>query len=241
MLPDEIYAGSASSSNFKYAHPLSHMPVDDGSLRARLAYDLMTFMKRSDCPYFFHPDQLSTYNPHESKDEVDILIVDGYYKEAEHMIEQRLEENPDDEKSQFQKAFIQHLKDQYQKLLKREEKILKREPKNVNALINKGFALVNLGKEGEALKTMEQALRVEPDNLLALGNKAYIAKLLYKDALREHTLHHAYNVKAQAREKRLAKEESSLLKDFNALFMAVETPSSLEDFNQMSGASDTIH
>lgn len=216
------------------------MPVDDTSLRARLAYDLMTFMKRSDCPYFIHPDKLSTYDPHDSDDEVDILIVDGYYKEAEHLIEQRLVRDPDCEKTQFQKAFLNHLRDQYERLLRQENALLQREPKNVNALINKGFALVNLGRESEALSTTDTALRVDPENLTALGNKAYIAKLLGKDALREQTLRQAYNVQARHRLAQLARDESKLLRDFNSRFMGLDTPRAFEAFNNSSGAN-TVH
>lgn len=241
MLPEEIYAGSASSSNFRYSHPLSHMPVDDGSLRARLAYDLMTFMQRSDCPYFIHPDRMSNYDPHDSDDEIDILIVDGFYKEALHMVEQRLSDKPDCDKSLFQRAFIEHLKQEYQKLLDREETLLLRDPRNVNALLNKGFALANLGREEEALVATNAVLRIDPDNLMALGNKAYIAKSLGHDELRESTLAHAYNVNARRRMKALEQEESRLLRDFNSVFVDIESPSAFEEFNRRSGVVDTVH
>ncbi|MCB1783175.1 MAG: hypothetical protein KDI13_04205 [Alphaproteobacteria bacterium] len=241
MLPEEIYASSASSQNFRYSHPLNHLPVDDGSMRARLAYDLMTFMKRSDCPYFIHPDRMSTYDPHQSDDEVDIMIVDGFYKEADLLVAHRLEINPRDDKALFQKAFIQHLREQYEKLLDREEKVLLRDPRNVNALLNKGFALANLGREEEALAAANAALRIDPDNLQALGNKAYIAKALCRDDLREQTLAHAYNVRAREREAALARQESRLLQDFRSVFMDVDTPSAFEEFNRLSGVSDTVH
>ena len=239
MLPEEIYASSGSSSNFKYAHPLSHEPVDDGSMRARLAYDLMAFMERSDCHYFMNPESASGYHPQYSDDEVDIMIIDGYYKEAEILIEQRLAENPDDEKTLFQKAFIKHLKDEYEKLLTREDKILASDPKNVNAMINKGFALANLSREEEALRVADKALLIDPDNLTVLGNKAYIAKLLGKDELREQTLKQAYNVSSKLRIAKLEDTESKLLRDFESVFVALETPNAFDEFNQRSGYSDT--
>lgn len=242
MVPEEIYATGASSSKFQYSHPLSHMPVDDGSLRARLAYDLMTFMKRADCPYFLKPDASSTFNPHESDDEVDILIVDGFYKEAGIIVNARLRRNPDDDKALFQKAFIEHLKDQYQRLLDREDQVLKRDPKNVNALINKGFALANLGREEEALVTADQALGIDPDNLMVLSNKAYIAKSLGKDEVREKTLAQAYNVTARRRLAAIEERESKLLRDFGSVFVEAETPSAFEEFNLRSGAtSAAVH
>ena len=244
MLPEEIYASSGSSANFKYTHPLSHETVDDGSMRARLAYDLMTFMERSDCNYFLNPENAAGYHPQYSDDEVDIMIIDGYYKEAEIMINQRLADDPDDEKALFQKAFIQHLQEEYTKLLNREDRILASDPKNVNALINKGFALANLSREEEALKVADKALSVDPDNLMALSNKAQIAKLLGKDELREQTLQQAYNVSAKHRMAKLQQEESKLLRDFESVFMAIEsTQSPFDEFNQKSGyaESTSIH
>jgi len=240
MLPEEIYASSGSSSkNFKYAHPLSHTPVDDGSLRARLAYDLMTFMQRSDCHYFLTPESLSDYDLQSSDDEVDIMIVDGFYKEAEMIIDHRLAKDPDDEKSLFQKAFIKHLKDEYEKLLERENKVLSQDPSNVNALINKGFALANLNREEEALRVADKALRIDPDNLTVLGNKAYVAKLLGRDEVRENTLVKAYNVSAKLRMKKLEEQESRLLRDFEAAFIMSDTPSTFEEFNLRSGSTES--
>ncbi len=245
MLPEEIYAsgGSSSSKNFKYAHPLNHAPIDDGALRARLAYDLMTFMQRSDCHYFLTPESLSNYDLQSSDDEVDIMIVDGFYKEAEMLIDQRLAKNPDDEKSIFQKAFIKHLKDEYEKLLAREDKILSQDPNNVNALINKGFALANLNREEEALQVADKALKIDPDNLTVLGNKAYVAKLLGRDEVRQSTLAKAYNVSAKLRIKKLEEQESRLLRDFEAAFIMSETPSAFDEFNLRSGytKSKSIH
>ena len=248
MLPDEIYAGGASSSKFKYSHPLNHVPVDDGSLRARLAYDLMSFMRRSDCQYFINPETSSGYTPEESDDEVDIMIVDGYYKEAEHLIEQRLKADPKCEKTLFQKAFIQNLKHEYAKLLERENNVLKGDPDNVSALLNKGFALANLNREEEALDVADQALRVDPENLNILSNKAYIAKLLGRDNLYERTLARAYNVSAKKRLEMLEEQEASLLKDFGSMFVdtsfvKLDTPSAFEAFNMHSGIdrSEAVH
>lgn len=242
MLPEEIHASSISSSKFKYSHPLNHAPVDDGSMRARLAYDLMSFMHREDCPYYLNPDSYSTYNPTNSTDEVDIMIVDGFYKEAEILIEQRLEEDEDDEKALFQKAFIQHLKAEYEKLLEREELILKSDTRNVNALINKGFALANLNREEEALAVAKKALRLDPDNLTVLSNKAYIEKLLCRDEARDQTLKMAYNVSSKNKMREIAHLESKLLQDFGSVFVALETPSAFDAFNKLSGATSTaIH
>ncbi len=248
MLPEEIYASSAPSKKFKYSHPLSHVPVDDGSMRARLAYDLMDFMKRSDCHYFMDPDSVAGFDPDNSDDEIDIMIVDGFYKEAEILIEQKLLENPDDEKILFQKAFIKHLKQEYEKLLEKEDSILKSDPHNINALLNKGFALTNLNREEEALAVADTALRIDPDNLDILGSKAYIAKLLGRDDLHEKTLASAYNSYAKRRLAILEDQESKLLKDMGSAFMdnalvRIDTPSAFEAFNQQSGfaRSNMIH
>ncbi len=239
MLPDEVYASSAFSSEFKYSHPLSHTPVDDGSMRARLAYDLMTFMKRSDCNYFMSPDSLSGYDPSTSDDEVDIMIVDGFYKEAAILIDHRLELNPEDEKAQFQKAFIEHLKDEYERLLDRENKVLKTDPTNINALINKGFALANLNREEEALLVADKALHIDPDNLTVLSNKAYVAKLLGRDEIRDQTLVQAYNVSAAHRLEQLADQEARILQEMDSVFMELEQPSAYDDFNQHSGFNES--
>lgn len=220
MIPEEIYASSGSSSQtFKYAHPLSHEPVNDSSMRARIAYDLMTFMQRSDCPYFLDPENFAQYNPDGSEDEIDIMIVDGFYKEALILAEQKLNRNPQDEKALFQKAFIEHLHREYQNLLEREEKILHHEPRNVNALINKGFALANLGREDEALAIASKALEVDPENLTALTNKAYIEKTLGKDKEEEKTLGKAFEVARKRRIEALRAREAALLEDFGSEFM----------------------
>ncbi|PCJ98632.1 MAG: hypothetical protein COA45_07915 [Zetaproteobacteria bacterium] len=243
MLPDEIYANSESSSHFKYSHPLSHAPVDDGSMRARLAYDLMTFMKRSECSYFMAPDAFAASDVDQNQDEIDIMIVDGFYKEAEILIEHQLRANPECEKALFQRAFVQNLKQEYGRLLEKEETILKHDPKNVNALLNKGFALANLNREEEALAIADLALRIDPDNLNILGNKAYIAKLLGRDELRQKTLVHAYNVSAKKRIEALEEQEARLLQDFDSAFLQSEIPSAFEEFNLHSGIdqSDMLH
>jgi len=243
MIPEEIYADSVFSHNFKYSHPLSHAPVDDGSLRARLAYDLMAFMERSDCPYFITPESYAQYDPAQSDDEVDIMIVDGFYKEANILVEQRLSESPENEKAQFQQAFLKHLQFEYEKLLEKEDRILSKDPRNVNALINKGFALANLSREAEALDVANKALQVDPENLTVLSNKAYIAKLLCRDALREETLALAYNVSAKNRIRELEHLESKLLRDFGSVFVDIDTPSTFEEFNTCSGAqkSKMVH
>ncbi|MGH1375680.1 MAG: tetratricopeptide repeat protein [Alphaproteobacteria bacterium] len=242
MLPEEIYVSSSNTSKFKYSHPLNHVPVDDGSMRARLAYDLMTFMGRKDCNYFMSPDTGAGYDPANSDDEVDIMIVDGFYKEADVLLEQRLSENPDDEKAIFQKAFLQHLQSEYEKLLAREDKRLASDPEDVNALINKGFALANLNREEEALRTVDKALRIDPENLTVLSNKAYIAKLLYRDELHNQTLMQAYNASAKQRLEALEQQEAQLLHDMGAKFVELETPSAFDEFNKHSNiGSELLH
>lgn len=235
MVPEEIYAVSASSSKFQYSHPLNHTTVDDGALRARLAYDLMSFMRRSDCPYFLSPDSPGGFDPHASDDEVDILIVDGFYKEAEIIVKQRLAADPQNEKALFQQAFIKHLREQYIKLLEREERVLRVDPHNVNALVNKGFALANLGQESEALTVMDQALAIDPENLLALGSKAYIAKNLGRDEVRERSLTDAYNVTARRRMAEIERREAAILQDFGSFFVERDMPSAFDEFNLRSG------
>lgn len=243
MLPDEIYANNSSSSHLKYSHPLNRAPLDDSSLRARLAYDMMSFMKRKDCPYYLSPESYDGYNLANSDDEIDIMIVDGYYKEAELLIDMRLEQNPHDEKAMFQKSFIQYLYMEYEKILEREDRLLQNDPRNVSALINKGFALANLNREEEALKIADKALSIDPDNLTVLSNKAYIAKLLGRDELREKTLMRAYNVSAKNHMANLEKLESKLLADFGAAFVEIDTPSAFEAFNNISGvhSSKMVH
>ncbi len=246
MLPDEVYAGSGSapsSSNFKYAHPLNHVPIDDGSMRAHLAYDLMTFMGREDCGYYINPEITESYEPQHSDDEIDIMIVDGFYKEAEILADQRLQKNPDDEKAQFQKAFIDQLKDEYRRIIEREDTILATDPKNVNALINKGFALANLDQEEAALEILDKALYHDPGNVIALSNKAYIAKMLWRDSDRDIFLKQAYNASAKQRHEQIASEESRLLRDLDAAMMRIDTPSAFMEFNRRSGfdGSEAIH
>ncbi|MCK5384204.1 MAG: hypothetical protein KAJ29_01415 [Alphaproteobacteria bacterium] len=241
MLPDEIYAGSASSSsqNFKYAHPLNHMPVDDGSMRAHLAYDLMTFMGRDDCSYYINPEISESYEPGSSDDEIDIMIVDGFYKEAELLVRHRLRENPHNEKALFQKAFIDQLKDEYRRIIEREDIILATDPKNVNALINKGFALANLNHEEEALQILDKALYHDPENVTALSNKAYIAKMLWRDKDHDIFLKQAYNASAKHRRAQLEKDEARLLRDMDSALVRIETPHAFMEFNHRSGYNDS--
>lgn len=248
MLPDEIYVSSTSSTNknakLKYSHPLNHETVNDGSLHTRLAYDLMTFMQNSECQYYINPDNESgtAFNPQASDDEIDIMITDGFYKEAEMLTDHRLEKNPNCERSLFQKAFIMHLKNEYSKIIEREDKVLMTDPRNVNAMVNKGFALANIGQEEQALKIVSKALEIDPENMTALGNKAYIAKAMHNDELHELTLMHAYNVSAKQRLEKLEVLESQLLEDMDSIFMEIETPSAFIAFNKESGfESSSVH
>jgi tetratricopeptide (TPR) repeat protein len=242
MLPEEIYAGGASSAKFQYSHPLSHKPIDDSAMRSRLAYDLMEFMGYEECPYYSSGLNGEVYDPHETEDEIDTLIVEGNYKEASLLIEKRLKHDPDCDKTLFQQAFIRHLKMEYKKILDQEERILRSDPYNVNALINKSFALANLNREEEALEVSNRALRIEPDNMIALSNKALIAKSLSKDTIREQTLAQAYNVSARNRMRELQRLESKLLHDFESAFMAsYKTVSAFDEFNKRSGIKDTVH
>lgn len=246
MLPDEIYASSASeesSTSFQYAHPLSHVPVDDGSMRAHLAYDLMTFMGKEDCSYYIDPESGEGYEPQISDDEIDIMIVDGYYREAGLLVAQRLEHNPNNEKALFQKAFLTSLRDEYKRIVEREDVILASDPTNVNALINKGFALANLDCEQEALSFLDEALSHDPDNVMALSNKAYIAKTLWRDEDHSFFLKQAYNASAKHRRAQLKQDEARLLHDMESIFVNIDTPSAFMDFNRHSGysASALIH
>lgn len=242
MLPDEIYAGTASSAKFQYSHPLSHKPIDDSAMRARLAYDLMEFMGYENCPFYSTRGNGEAYDPHETDDIVEIMIVEGNYKEASQLIEKRLKIDPDCEKTLFQQAFIRHLKMEYKKILDQEDRILRSDPRNVNALINKSFALANLNREEEALEVSDRALRIDPENLIALSNKALIAKSLSRDTIREQTLAQAYNVSAKNRMRELQKLESKLLRDFESAFFAHEkTLSAFDEFNKRSGIKDTLH
>lgn len=245
MLPDEIYASSPSQKQagekFKYSHPLNHGPVDDGALRARLAYDLMNFMQNEDCQYYCNPLR-NEFDPKDSDDEIDIMIVDGFYKEAHMLVDARLTRHPNCEKAQFQKAFILYLRAEYQKLLEREEKRLKTDPKNVDALINKGFALANLDREEEALCVANKVLSIDPKNLVALGNRANLADILGNDSLRDQTLAQAYNVCAEAREEELRVREARLLEDMDSAYMKT-LPSAFAAFNEQSGItrSNMVH
>lgn len=245
MLPDEIYAGSNSSSSrgFKYGHPLARMLVDDGSMRACLAYDLMTFMGREECGYYYNPDVTQSYEPETSDDEIDILIVDGFYKEAKNLVNARLKEKPDDEKAIFQKAFIDQLKDTYKRIIEREDVVLATDPKNVSALINKAFALANLECEEDALTLLDKALVYEPDNIMALSNKAYIAKMLWRDKDHDIFLKQAYNASAKHRHREISNNEARLLRDMDSAMMRIETPKAFIEFNRRSGAagSDMVH
>lgn len=216
--------------------------MDDSAMRARIAYDLMEFMGHESCAYYTQPDGSINDNSHDTQDEVDIMIVEGNYKEASLMIEKRLIDDPDCEKTLFQQAFIRHLKMEYGKILTQEDRILRSDPKNVNALINKSFALANLDREEEALEASDRALKLDPDNLIALSNKALIAKSLSRDTLREQTLAQAYNVSARNRMRELQRLESKLLRDFESTFMSfAQTVSAFDAFNSSSGIKDTLH
>lgn len=236
MIPDEIYANTAfSSSDIGKAHPLSVSTFDDSAMRARLSYDLLTFMQRSDCSYFLDPDAVARYNPIDSRDDIDILIMDGHYREAASLIDARLADDPDCEKTQFQNAFISYLKNEYASLLERQERILATEPRNVGALINKCYALANLDREGDALEIANQVVSLAPDNLTALSQKAFIEKILGLDDKREQTIKQAYNTLSAKRREEALYREAYLLKDFDAALSRMQAmPSIFKKFNTHS-------
>lgn len=65
------------------------------------------------------------------------------------------------------------------------DKVLTLDPSNLSALINKGFALDNLGKYEDAITFYDKALLVDPNDVDALNNKGVALENLgkYKDAL----------------------------------------------------------
>jgi tetratricopeptide (TPR) repeat protein len=65
------------------------------------------------------------------------------------------------------------------------DRILEIEPKNVEALVNKGAALLKIDRNKEAIATVDRALEIEPKNVGALVNKGVALGELgrYKEAI----------------------------------------------------------
>ena len=71
--------------------------------------------------------------------------------------------------------------DEEETVLEDIERMLKKDPKNVNAVIDKGIALGNRGKDEEAIQAFDKVLEIEPNNVNALFNKGYSLTNLEKN------------------------------------------------------------
>ncbi len=69
------------------------------------------------------------------------------------------------------KAFQCAEDENYSDALKLYDLILKKEPYNINALIDKGATLQNMGRLNLAIRSYDKALTISPNNLDALLNK----------------------------------------------------------------------
>ena len=74
--------------------------------------------------------------------------------------------------------------------LKMYDLALKKEPENINALIDKGVTLQNMGRIKQAIKYYDRALDINPKNLNALVNKgaSLHTSKQYEDAIKYYDL-----------------------------------------------------
>lgn len=70
-------------------------------------------------------------------------------------------------------AFILNANAEYEKAEKICNRALELDPGNPSVLSMKGWALIGLGRNEEALNSIDQALAIYPDDILALSNRAY--------------------------------------------------------------------
>ena len=70
--------------------------------------------------------------------------------------------------------------EKYVEALKCYEEILQLEPDNINALIDKGVTLQNIGQLKMSIKSYDEALLLDPTNIDALVNKGSALHTLYE-------------------------------------------------------------
>jgi tetratricopeptide (TPR) repeat protein len=77
------------------------------------------------------------------------------------------------------------------------DRLLSKNPKLVDAFVNKGFALLKLNRQGEAMACYNQALQLDCDNHQALLNRAGLLHLMGKDEEAKKDLKHLLKLNPQ--------------------------------------------
>ena len=77
------------------------------------------------------------------------------------------------------------------------DRLLSKNPKLVDAFVNKGFALLKLNRQGEAMDCYNQALQLDCDNHQALLNRAGLLHLMGKDEEAKKDLKHLLKLNPQ--------------------------------------------
>jgi tetratricopeptide (TPR) repeat protein len=76
-------------------------------------------------------------------------------------------------------------------------RLLSKNPKLVDAFVNKGFALLKLNRQGDAMACYSQALQLDCDNQQALLNRAGLLHLMGKDKEAKKDLKHLLKLNPQ--------------------------------------------
>lgn len=71
--------------------------------------------------------------------------------------------------------------------------LLSVEPDNINALVNKGAALADLGNYQESIEFFDKVLSIDPNNMLAGENKKLATSLMNNSTIACHP-HFAINL-----------------------------------------------
>ncbi len=77
------------------------------------------------------------------------------------------------------------------------DRLLSKNPKLVDAFVNKGFALLKLNRQGEAMACYNQALQLDCDNHQALLNRSGLLHLMGKDEEAKKDLKHLLKLNPQ--------------------------------------------
>lgn len=103
-----------------------------------------------------------------------ILAQAGQMTEALAEMEKAHQLDPDDTPTMLQLAMLYMAKDNYARAIEMFTAVLQKEPENADALHGRGDALLNMGKQAEAIADYEKALKLDADDPGVLNNLAWV-------------------------------------------------------------------
>lgn len=102
------------------------------------------------------------------------FLKDRQYKEADQLLKNELEKNPDNDEIHYYLSVSNLQQNKLEDALQHISKALFLKVDNAHYLSERGVIYYHMGKKDMSLKDMDQALRLEPQNPYRYSSRAYI-------------------------------------------------------------------